>query len=478
MRSDGSTFWAGITLTALRDDDGTLLGFAKVTRDMTARRAAEAALKAAHESAEEARRFAEEASRAKSLFLATISHEIRTPLNAIMAYTDLLQMELAGPVNEQQQGQLGRIRTSSMHLLGIVDEVLDFSRAEAGRITVDRAAGRVGRAVEGALSLVQPQAVARGVELYDVVSGYAAEVPYWGDEERVRQILVNLLSNAVKFTGAGGRITVSAGTAATPPAGTALEGPGPWAYVRVEDTGQGIPPERLAAVFEPFVQVDMTHTRQHGGTGLGLAISRRLARLMGGDLTARSEVGAGSSFFLWLPAATEETIASTPVGEGERVAPVPGILHDVRDALLAEMERVLYSFLARLRSDPAVPSAHAVGEAELEDHLASFLSDLAHTLGGLDLAAGPGSGALRDGTAIQRTISERHGRQRFRLGWSEDELRREHAILREELAAVVRRRVHRERAAEVEEAIEALAEFLGSAERISLESWREAASGG
>ncbi|HEX7242433.1 MAG TPA: histidine kinase dimerization/phospho-acceptor domain-containing protein, partial [Longimicrobiaceae bacterium] len=139
-RSDGSTFWAGITLTALRDDDGALLGFAKVTRDMTARRAAEAALKAAHESAEEARRFAEEASRAKSLFLATISHEIRTPLNAIMAYTDLLQMELAGPVNDQQQGQLGRIRTSSMHLLGIVDEVLDFSRAEAGRITVQRAA--------------------------------------------------------------------------------------------------------------------------------------------------------------------------------------------------------------------------------------------------------------------------------------------------------------------------------------------------
>ncbi|HEX7240333.1 MAG TPA: ATP-binding protein, partial [Longimicrobiaceae bacterium] len=338
--------------------------------------------------------------------------------------------------------------------------------------------GRVGRAVDGALSLVQHQAGARGVELYDVVSGYAAEVPYWGDEERVRQILVNLLSNAVKFTGPGGRITVSAGTAATPPAGASLEGPGPWAYVRVEDTGQGIPPERLAAVFEPFVQADMTHTRQHGGTGLGLAISRRLARLMGGDLTARSEVGAGSSFFLWLPAATEETIASTPVGEGERVAPVPGILHDVRDALLAEMERVLYSFLARLRSDPAVPSAHAVGEAELEDHLASFLSDLAHTLGGLDLAAGPGSGALRDGTAIQRTISERHGRQRFRLGWSEDELRREHTVLREELAAVVRRRVHREREAEVEEAIGALADFLGSAERISLESWREAAAGG
>jgi hypothetical protein len=291
----------------------------------------------------------------------------------------------------------------------------------------------------------------------------------------VRQILVNLLTNAVKFTGPGGRVTVSAGASLQPPGEARPEGPGPWVYIRVEDTGAGIPPERLEAIFEPFVQADMTLTRQHGGSGLGLAISRQLARLMGGDLTVRSTEGLGSSFFLWLSAAPAEMVRNKM---GDPAAADPhsvAILTEVRDAILAEMERILYAFVARLRSDPATPGAHARPEAELEDHLASFLSDIAQTFGGMDLAAGAAADSLRDGSDIQRRISQRHGEQRLRLGWAESEVVREHEILAEELAAALRRRIRRARPDEVEEMIDAVREFLAAGERVSLDAFRRAA---
>jgi hypothetical protein len=366
----------------------------------------------------------------------------------------------------------------------------------------------------------------------------------------VRQILANLLANAVKFTappegaggatGAGGsepgRITVSAGAATQASPDARLSGPGPWVYVRVEDTGAGIPADRLQAIFEPFVQVDMALTRAHGGAGLGLAISRRLARLMGGDVTVRSEVGAGSTFFLWLPAAPVESLqtggleghgpggeAPGPVGAGRPPARptgghagdapgrrVPGggargggaeadasggdprrgepraaPLRAAAEAVLGELERVRHAYVARLRSDLATPSAHAAAEAQVEDHLASFLADLAAALHHLDAAEGgtpPGepTAAVRDSTAIQRVVAERHGAQRARLGWSEQEVRREFTILREELAAAVRRRAPgllsgptaAARQGEVERALEVLGAFVAVAERLSLASFR------
>ncbi len=471
IRADGSTFWAGVSLTALRDDAGELIGFAKVTRDLTARRAADAVLKATSDEAEDARRQAEEANRAKSLFLATMSHEIRTPINAVMGYVDLLDLEIAGPLTPQQRGQLGRIRASNMHLLGIIDEVLDFSRLDAGRVTLARRAGRLDAPVDAALQMVQMQAAAKGVLLSDSVSAFAADVPYWGDEDRVRQILVVLLSNAVKFTPAGGRITVSAGTSHQPPGEAQLQGPGPWVYVRVEDTGPGIAPASMAAIFEPFEQADMALTRQHGGTGLGLTIAKRLARLMGGDLTVRSQAGLGSSFFLWIPAAAEEAAESTLSGTDEMDPTRPGLLDAVRDAVLVEIERILHAYVARLRGDPGTPSAHALSEAELEDHLATFLSDLASTLRTVDLAAGSEGDHLRDGMAIQRSIAERHGAQRRRHGWREEEVRREFEILREEVGAAIHRRVHPPRREELDDAADAVEAFIRAAERVSLSSF-------
>jgi PAS domain S-box-containing protein len=491
VRSDGSLFWAGITLTALRDEHGELLGFAKVTRDLTARRAADALLQSAAEAAEEARAAAEAANRAKSGFLATMSHEIRTPVNAILGYYDLLDLEIGGKLTAEQRRYIERAGASGRHLLTLIDEVLDFSRIEADRVTVGSATFRLGDAVRGAIALIEPLAQDNGVGLVDAVAGTAAELFARGDEGRVRQILVNLMTNAVKFSSTGGRITVSAGMAEEPSPDAVLTGDGPWAYIRVEDLGSGIPADRLEAVFEPFVQADMTLTRQHGGTGLGLAISRRLARLMGGDLTVRSEVNVGSTFFLWLAAAPAESVrmggmrgagaaSDATFNEENQEIGQPGTLRAVGDALRGQIERILHAYVARLRTDPETPSAHRLAEKELEDHLATFLADVTQTLGAMSAMSGDPTGSLRDGTAIQRVVAARHGAQRARLGWSEEEVRREFAILGDELAAAARRYdpVDRDGGARDDSpsSLLVLEKFLEYAESVSVESLRAARS--
>ena len=498
VRSDGSTFWAGVTLTALWDDEGRLLGFAKVTRDLTARRAADQLLQAAAIASETARADAVAASAAKSGFLATISHEIRTPLNAILGYHELLDLEIDGKLTPGQRRHLDRARAGGRHLLGLVTEVLDFSSIDAERAPLKHSSFRVGDAVRGALELTAPQARAGQLTISDAVSGYAAGLAAWGDEQRVRQILTNLLANAVKFTeprgDEPGRITVSAGMASQPPADAQLTGAGPWLYIRVEDTGRGIAPAQLRSVFEPFVQGDMSLTREHGGTGLGLAISRRLARLMSGDLTVRSEVGVGSTFFVWLPAAPTEMLhtgglegqgpgSSDADREEEPRSESDSAMADralvaLSNALLAELERVLHAFVARMRHDAAMPSAHTVPESVLEDHLATFVADVAATLSSIDLALNAPNDAVLDGSEIQRVVAQRHGAQRARLGWSGTEVHREFEILREELTSAVRRRMPRSDAVptsesgrgEAERALEYLDQALELAERMSLDS--------
>jgi len=235
-----------------------------------------------------ARAAAEAANAAKSDFLSKMSHELRTPLNAVGGYVDLLDLGLRGPVTEQQRSDFARIRRAQRYLLSLINDLLNFTRLDAGRVDLRTTDVELTPLFEDLDALVGAQLRAKGIEYVRT----AVDAPVVrADSERVRQILVNVLSNALKFTAAGGRVTLSCED-------------GPLVRIHVGDTGRGIPADRLESVFEPFVQIDrhLTHDSQQG-VGLGLAISRELARAMGGDLHATSTAGVGSVFTLTLPRA-------------------------------------------------------------------------------------------------------------------------------------------------------------------------------
>ena len=238
---------------------------------------------------EKARAAADAANRSKAEFLAVMSHELRTPLNSIGGYVDILETGLRGPLTEGQRADLQRIKRSQEHLLGIINDILNFTRLEATEVHYDVIEVPVRALMTDVDAIVGSLARAKSLE-------YSCKLPPASvyvrtDPDKLRQILVNLVSNSVKFTEAGGHIAVRSSEM---PDAVAIE---------VQDTGRGIPPDKLDAVFEPFVQLDSGLTRTTEGTGLGLAISRGLARGMGADLTVKSEIGVGSVFTLTLPRA-------------------------------------------------------------------------------------------------------------------------------------------------------------------------------
>ena len=279
-RPDGHRVWLNASSEPLRRD-GEALPYAAVVSftDVTERRASDTALRQALEAAEEA-------NRAKSVFLTTMSHELRTPLNSVIGFASLMLKNKAGTLREQDLVYLRRIAENGQHLLGLINDLLDLSRIEAGRVELQLRPVALDRLVAETLEFLEPQARARDLELgADLPPGLQ---PIEADASRLRQILLNLAGNALKFTDRGG---VLVRVVAEPATGRPLR-------LDVIDTGIGIPADRLDAVFERFQQVDGTTERRYGGTGLGLAISRQLARLMGFRLDVQSVVGRGSTFSL------------------------------------------------------------------------------------------------------------------------------------------------------------------------------------
>jgi PAS domain S-box-containing protein len=285
IRKDGSRFWADVVITALRDEGGHLVGFAKVTRDLSERRAAE------QRAIADARRIAqvETANRAKSDFLAAMSHELRTPLNAIGGYAELIEMGVAGMVTEQQHEYLTRIRSGQRHLLGIINDLLNFSRIESGQVTYDLEDIELHALVNSIVGLVTPQAKAKQIEM--IHGPCAPPVGARSDRMKTEQIVLNILSNAVKFTPVGGTVVTTCGLT------------NDQAWIAVGDSGPGISRDKRDEIFEPFVQLGRSLSSFQEGTGLGLAISRDLARAMNGDVGVSTSPQGGALFTLYLPRA-------------------------------------------------------------------------------------------------------------------------------------------------------------------------------
>ncbi|MDB4892962.1 MAG: sensor protein [Gemmatimonadetes bacterium] len=435
VRRDGQTIVAELRVVeaAWDDEPASLVSL----RDVTDRKRSEEHARLL-ERERAGRAQAEAANQAKSEFLAVMSHELRTPLNAVLGYAELLDLEVAGSMSSDQRQQVARIAASGRHLLGLVNEILDLAKVEAGRMSVARITASVAEVVDAAIVLAQTQAEARGLTLHapEVIP---PTMQFVGDPERALQILVNLLSNAVKFTSPGGNIRLRAAILSRADDSRHLHGTGPWIAVRVSDTGIGISPEQLESIFAPFVQAEAGHTRRIDGTGLGLTISRRLARLMRGDVTVTSTPSEGSTFTLWLPTGSME--GASPGAVAEAVVPMPRTrgLGEVGDALMRELESILDAFVARLRREPTMPAAATLKHTQLVDHMACMLSDIASALITLDESEGAPSVLLSDSADLQRFVADRHGSQRARLGWTPEALRREAEILREEVEASIHR---------------------------------------
>jgi len=258
----------------------------------------------------------EEVSRHKSRFLASMSHELRTPLNAIIGFSEVLLDPNMGPLpQEEQQEFLTNILTSGKHLLRLINDVLDLSKVEAGKMELHPEAVSLAEMVEGVLGTVKPLATKKHIQVGSLVATDLA--PAWADPPRLKQILYNLLSNAIKFTPDGGRVSLTAHAVESPgvqradPSGHTggstsrpADNPGGWLEISVADTGIGIPAGDLGRIFEEFEQVaDRTRPRQEG-TGLGLALVKKLVELHGGTIHVTSSPGQGSTFTFTVPTAT------------------------------------------------------------------------------------------------------------------------------------------------------------------------------
>jgi PAS domain S-box-containing protein len=302
LRRDGSEFPVELTISPMRH--GERIVFNAFLRDITERRRAEEALRAAKAEAERAWEEAERASRAKSEFLSGMSHELRTPLNAILGFAQLLGIDDLGPDHGESVEQILR---GGRHLLQLIDEVLDVARIEQGRLSLSIEPVHLDEVVREALDLVRPLAASANIRMWIEASQFDRHV--LADRQRLKQVLMNLLSNAVKYNREGGTVTVSCEPT-----------PGGRLRIGVADTGPGIPSEMMDRLFLPFERLGAERTAVEG-TGIGLSISKRLVELMGGEIGAESEPDRGSTFWVELDPAEAPEERDMPTAEGASTAP-------------------------------------------------------------------------------------------------------------------------------------------------------------
>jgi PAS domain S-box-containing protein len=288
---DGRKVPVSFSGSVMRDERGEVQGIVCVAKDITERKRAEEALEVANTQLQEVVQLAENASRHKSEFLSNMSHELRTPLNSVIGFSQLLQAKTGGALTEKQARYVSNILTSGRHLLTLINDILDLSKVEAGKVELQPEPFALPEALAGILTDIRPQAKAKGVELQLEMDNAPSLLT--ADPVRFKQILLNLLSNAVKFTPDGGKVTVSA----RPPQDGFVE-------IAVTDTGIGIKTEDTPRLFQPFTQLEAASTKQYQGTGLGLALTKKLVELHGGTIAVSSEgVGKGTTFSVRLPLA-------------------------------------------------------------------------------------------------------------------------------------------------------------------------------
>lgn len=330
-RRDGSTIWISENARSICDENGSVLYYEGTVQDITDRKLAESAMQSALEAAESA-------NRAKSTFLANMSHELRTPLNAIVGYSEMLKEEAEELGDEAFVPDLEKIRTAGKHLLSLIDDILDISKIEAGRMDLYLETFDIHALIESAVATARPLVEKNGntLEVYcpDNLDTMHA------DMTKVRQVLLNLLSNAAKFT-QNGRITIGVERIKNEPlrmknqeeSSQILISNSEFLSFRVADTGIGMTKEQLQLVFQPFIQADASTTRKYGGTGLGLAISQRFCQMMGGSIEASSTLGDGSTFTVLLPSAIKHPEIANKVRDSTSppVAPAVGTVLVVDD---------------------------------------------------------------------------------------------------------------------------------------------------